>query len=178
MGQRQVLRHGDNIRFGFDSKVWTVDCTGSNSRHLRELAAADDRWKHEGGGAAILKAAEREPVAPPPQLPSGVTPCAKFFDQPSYPPAHDLRTSESGAEIVGATYAPQRHCRSPATQSPHASVRDVGGACPKSDSGVKDEIRELREPGSADLEAVAYAPGIWGIACTDPQTACVEGSVF
>ena len=26
-GQRQVLTHGDNIRFGFDAKVWTGDCT-------------------------------------------------------------------------------------------------------------------------------------------------------
>ena len=26
-GQREVLAHGDNVRFGFDSRVWTVDCT-------------------------------------------------------------------------------------------------------------------------------------------------------
>ncbi|EOD18419.1 hypothetical protein EMIHUDRAFT_196672 [Emiliania huxleyi CCMP1516] len=25
---REPLRHGDNVRFGFDSRVWTVDCTG------------------------------------------------------------------------------------------------------------------------------------------------------
>lgn len=27
-GQREVLSHGDNVRFGFDSRVWTVDCSG------------------------------------------------------------------------------------------------------------------------------------------------------
>ena len=30
--QREVLSHGDNVRFGFDSRVWAVDCIGGQAR--------------------------------------------------------------------------------------------------------------------------------------------------
>ena len=31
-GQREALSHGDNVRFGFDTRIWTVDCGSEKTR--------------------------------------------------------------------------------------------------------------------------------------------------
>ena len=46
-GQREVLMHGDNVRFGFDSRVWTVDAS-------KALRFASLRAQKTGGSVHIL----------------------------------------------------------------------------------------------------------------------------
>ena len=48
-GQREALSHGDNVRFGFDTRIWTVDC-GSEKTRQRKSSSGD--WEFGCGGAA------------------------------------------------------------------------------------------------------------------------------
>ncbi|KAL1527245.1 hypothetical protein AB1Y20_015921 [Prymnesium parvum] len=104
--QREVLQHGDNVRFGFDSRVWLVDRPSAASRSPKKPAReAGEGWEHSREGAAAREV--RQP-RPPPQLPSGAQPNPSFFEavasptaleQPptraAWPPVEELRTSES-----------------------------------------------------------------------------------
>jgi hypothetical protein len=126
-GQREPLRHGDNVRFGFDARVWMVDCTAerlareqqaeahrSGSAAMRKSSRAaglprDDgvgAWVHRAEGAAAADPIS-EPRPPPTALQSGQTPHEAFFARrepgppprrpPPPPPPEQLRTSESDA---------------------------------------------------------------------------------
>lgn len=46
--QREVLSHGDNVRFGFDSRVWAVDCIGGQARvsHPHSLQMSHSHSPH------------------------------------------------------------------------------------------------------------------------------------
>ena len=113
-GQREALSHGDNVRFGFDTRVWTVDC---GSEKTRQRKGSSGGWEFGCGGAAVSDAPAQPPVRGPPQLPSGGMPLPAFFDgagvapspspQPQQrramapsPPEEEMRTYES--DVFGA----------------------------------------------------------------------------
>ena len=109
-GQREALSHGDNVRFGFDTRIWTVDC-GSEKTRQRKSSSGD--WEFGCGGAAQSHAPAQPPVREPPRLSSGGMPLPAFFDgapgvghpsspQPPQrmamapsPPEDEMRTFES-----------------------------------------------------------------------------------
>ena len=57
-GQREALRHGDNVRFGFDTRVWLVDCTAAARQQPespRKKAAGGWDYSAEGAGVSELR---------------------------------------------------------------------------------------------------------------------------
>ena len=121
-GQREVLAHGDNVRFGFEQGVWTVDCTSREQAPRPTPGGAG--WQYAPGGAAVgAEPAEQfEPARRRlPQLSSGATPLEGFFANhdaiaaprspsqelpPPSPPEEALRTSESGYADAAARPRP------------------------------------------------------------------------
>ena len=112
-GQREALSHGDNVRFGFDTRIWTVDC---GSEKARQRKGSSGGWEFGCAGAAVSEAPAQPPARAPPQLPSGGMPLPAFFDgagvahspsvQPRLasapsPPEEELRTYESDAFGAG-----------------------------------------------------------------------------
>ena len=120
-GQREVLNHGDNVRFGFDTRIWVVEQAAAvKPRSPRQSAAGS--WDHGPNGASMIEP-KKKSKPPPPQLSSGAAPLPGFFvsDQPEaggpgdaptlleqgpafdprnaapFPPSEELRTSESNA---------------------------------------------------------------------------------
>ena len=115
-GQREALSHGDNVRFGFDTRIWTVDC--GSEKTPRQRKGSSGGWEFGCGGAAVSDAPAQPPVRGPPQLPSGGMPLPAFFDgagvahspspQPQQrramapsPPEEEMRTYESDAFDAG-----------------------------------------------------------------------------
>ena len=94
----------DNVRFGFDARVWTVDCGAERARQRKGPAA--DGWEFGCAGAGMHDAPAQPPARAPSQLPSDGIPLPAFFDGPTpsvpprragapLPPEDELRTAES-----------------------------------------------------------------------------------
>ncbi|KOO53085.1 hypothetical protein Ctob_016472, partial [Chrysochromulina tobinii] len=108
-GQREVLMHGDNVRFGFDSRIWIVEAMSAKEQASPRKRAGEG-WNYSAEGAGVSEQ-RRKPKPPPPQLPSGAVPIPGFFDRPTalerplrfggddapFPPEEELRTSRSNA---------------------------------------------------------------------------------
>ena len=154
-GQREALRHGDNVRFGFDNRVWLVDCTAAARQpesQPRKRAAGG--WDYSAEGAGVSE--QRSKAKPPPaQLPSGSLANPAFFEQRSpprrrdddeptalerpapfdapFPPEDQLRTSESGGGGVGY-----------AEDDPSGGDPSGGGAGTAGDEAWREEMEALQ----------------------------------
>ena len=64
-GQREALSHGDNVRFGFDTRIWTVDC--GSEKTPRQRKGSSGGWEFGCGGAAVSDAPAQPPVRGPPR---------------------------------------------------------------------------------------------------------------
>jgi len=46
-GQRELLTHGDNVRFGFEQRIWSVDCMSKRAaQKLRRKPPPAGVWEY------------------------------------------------------------------------------------------------------------------------------------
>ena len=66
-GQREVLQHGDNVRFGFDTKVWVVEQAAAmaQSKPASPRSRAAGGWNFSKEGANV-DVPPRRTAKPPP----------------------------------------------------------------------------------------------------------------
>ena len=62
-GQREALSHGDNVRFGFDTRIWTVDCSSAVARKTPPKPTSSPKMHALGWASrAILRASLMAPT--------------------------------------------------------------------------------------------------------------------
>ena len=54
-GQRERLQHGDNVRFGFDTRVWTVDVLSAQQQAASPRQRAAGGWDFSKDGASAVQ---------------------------------------------------------------------------------------------------------------------------
>ena len=56
-GQREVLMHGDNVRFGFDSRIWIVEAMSAKEQASPRKRAGEG-WNYSAEGAGVSEQLE------------------------------------------------------------------------------------------------------------------------
>ena len=123
-GQREVLQHGDNVRFGFDTKVWVVEQAAAmaQSKPASPRSRAAGGWNFSKEGANVDVPPRRTAKPPPPQLPSGGAPLPGFFDQsrggPPPPQQHENPLEHPRGMVSDDENDPNAHFPQQQQQSP------------------------------------------------------------
>ena len=169
--QREPLRHGDNVRFGFDTRVWMVDCTAERvareqeesqraaSRAATPVRAAGlarggggpDAWVHHREGAAAAEGMP-SPKPAPRHLQSGQTPNEAFFahHEPDVfqprprappPPPREPEQLRTSESDVGLA----RSAGFARSAPPRGLDESAGGSLREELDGIRSEVRQLRE---------------------------------